>query len=157
MTQDLEETLQELGDGYRPVVDRLLAAYRLPDAGPEASAEAERRPMKRKASAVAWGVAMLAAASLVAFLGFGLVFRSEPPASRVYTVRASDAAHEYMLAIVRDDNAVQEMIRTQRADGGWGSDFLTRQNAAALRLCKGEDARIAYRRAMRNLRIRGVR
>ena len=148
MTQDLEETLQELGDGYRPVVDRLLAAYRLPDAGAKPSAEA---------SAVAWGVAMLAAASLVAFLGFGLVFRSEPPASRVYTVRASDAAHEYMLAIVRDDNAVQEMIRTQRADGGWGSDFLTRQNAAALRLCKGEDARIAYRRAMRNLRIRGVR
>ena len=66
MTQDLEETLQELGDGYRPVVDRLLAAYRLPDAGPEASAEAERRPMKRKASAVAWGVAMLAGGQKIA-------------------------------------------------------------------------------------------
>ena len=157
MTQDLEETLQELGDGYGPVVDRLLAAYRLPAVGPEPSVEAERRSMDRKASAAAWGVALLAAASLVVFLGFGLVFRSEPPASRVYTVRASDAAHEYMLAIVRDDKAVQEMIRTQRADGGWGSDFLTLQNAAALRLCKGEDARLAYRKAMRNLRIRGVR
>ena len=152
MTQDLEETLRELGDGYRPVVDRLLAAYAPPRS---AAAQPEARPSGRTASAVAWGVAMLAAASLMAFLGFGLVFRSATPAERVYTVRASSAAHEYQLAVVRDDRAVQEMIRTQRADGGWGSDFLTRQNAAALRLCKGDDARLAYRRAMRNLRIRG--
>ena len=56
--------------------------------------------------------------------------------------------------IVRDDKAVQEMIRTQRPDGGWANDFLTRQNAAALRLCPGEKAQIAYRRAVRNLRLR---
>ena len=156
MTQDLEQTLQELGEGYRPVVDRLLAAYRPPSRVKPFVQPAER-PSGRTASAVAWGVALLAAASLVAFLGFGLVFRSASPAEHVYTVRVSDAAHEYQLAVVRDDKVVQEMIRTQRADGGWGSEFLTRQNAAALRQCRGDDAQLAYRRAMRNLRIRGVR
>ena len=157
MTQDLEQTLQELGEGYRPVVDRLLAAYRPTSRAAELSVQPVDRPSGRTASAVAWGVALLAAASLVAFLGFGLVFRSSSPAERVYTVRVSDAAHEYQLAVVRDDRAVQEMIRTQRADGGWGSEFLTRQNAAALRQCKSDDAQLAYRRAMRNLRIRGGR
>ena len=102
MTQDLEQTLQELGEGYRPVVDRLLAAYR-----PPSRVEPSVQPSGRTASAVAWGVALLAAASLVAFLGFGLVFRSASPAERVYTVRVSDAAHEYQLAVVRDDRAVQ--------------------------------------------------
>ena len=58
--------------------------------------------------------------------------------------------------IVRDDVAVQEMIRTQRPDGGWGNEFLTRQNAAALRVCGGEAAQRAYRKAMRNLRLRGA-
>ena len=150
MTKDLDETLRELGDEYRPVIDRLLAAYTPPRpfaAQPSAG---------RTASAVAWGVALLAAASLMAFLGFGLVFRDAAPA-KVYSVRVSDAAREYQLAVIRDDKAVQEMIRTQRADGGWGSDFLTRQNAAALRLCHGEAAQVAYRRAARNLRLRGLR
>ena len=156
MTQDLEQTLQELGEGYRPVVDRLLAAYRPPSCV-EPFVQPAERPSGRTASTVAWGVALLAAASLVAFLGFGLVFRSASPAERVYTVRVSDAAHEYQLAVVRDDKAVQEMIRTQRADGGWGSEFLTRQNAAVLRQCRGDDAQLAYRRAMRNLRIRSGR
>ena len=154
MTRDLEETLRELGDGYRPVVERLLAAYR----GPCSVAMPSDVPRSgRTASAIAWGVSMLAAASLAAFLGFGLVFRDAAPAERVYSVRVSDAAREYQLAVVRDDKAVQEMIRTQRADGGWGSDFLTRQNAAALRLCTGDDARLAYRRAARNLRLRNLR
>ena len=153
MTRDLEDTLRELGDEYRPVVDRLLSAY----GRPKPFAEPQDVPRKgRMASAVAWGVAMLAAASLAAFLGFGLVFRASAPAERVYAVRVSDAAREYQLAVIRDDTAVQEMIRTQRPDGGWGNDFLTRQNAAALRLCQSEGARLAYRRAARNLRLRGL-
>ena len=157
MTRDLEETLRELGDGYRPVVERLLAAYSAetrPD--PLSTVSADASCAGRTASAVAWGVAMLAAASLVAFLGFGLVFRDAAPAERVYAVRVSDAAREYQLAVVRDDRAVQEMIRTQRADGGWGSDFLTRQNAAALRASEDERMRVAYRRAVRYLRTKGL-
>ena len=150
MTRDLEETLEELGEGYRPVVDRLLAAYRPSE--PSEDYSSGRQPSIRMAG---WGVAMLSAAALLVFLGFGLVFRGAAPA-KVYTVRASDAAHEYQLAVIRDDRAVQEMIRTQRPDGGWGNDFLTRQNAAALRLCPDENAKIAYRKAMRNLRLRGA-
>lgn len=149
MTKDLEETLRELGDEYRPVFERLRGAYA--PAGRTHGAGAGR-----EASSVPWKAALLAAAAVVALLGVGVFFRGGEPA-KVYTVRATDAAHEYMLAVVRDDAAVKEMIRTQRPDGGWGSDFLTRQNAAALRLCQGEAAQLAYRRAMRNLRIRGLR
>ncbi len=144
MTKDLEETLRELGDGYRPVVERLLAAYRPPS--PSVSA--------RPAAAIGWGVAMLSAAALLVFLGLGVMFRGGEPA-KVYTVRVTDAANEYRLAVVRDDAAVREMIRTQRPDGGWGSEFLTRQNAAALRECPDAAAQLAYRKAMRNLRLRG--
>ncbi|MBR3221016.1 MAG: hypothetical protein IKF72_02190 [Kiritimatiellae bacterium] len=153
MTRDLDETLRELGDEYRPVVDRLLAAYSPPR---HFSAPPAAPCAGRTASAVAWGVALLAAASLMAFLGFGLVFR-DVAAEKVYAVRVSDAAREYQLAVIRDDKAVQEMIRTQRPDGGWGSDFLTRRNAEALRLCTGAEAQVAYRRAARNLRLRGQR
>ena len=146
MTKDLDETLRELGDEYRPVVERLRGAY-----SPAVRAHGAGAPLE--ASFSRRGAALLAAAAIVALLGVGAFFRSGEPA-KVYTVRATDAAHEYMLAIVRDDAAVKEMIRTQRPDGGWGNDFLTRQNAAALRLCRGEAAHLAYRRAMRNLRIR---
>ena len=149
MTKDLEETLRELGDEYRPVVERLRRAY-------APAGRVKRAGVHHAAPTARWWVALLAASVAVALLGVGVFFRGGEPA-KVYTVRATDAAHEYMLAIVRDDAAVQEMIRTQRPDGGWGSDFLTRQNAAALRLCRSEDAQIAYRRAMRNLRIRGLK
>ena len=151
MTKDLEDTLRELGDEYRPVVARLRSAY-APDRR-RAEPTVPRGPF-----AAAWGVGLLSAAALLAFLGVGVFFRGGgEQEQKVYTVRAADAAHEYMLAIVRDDAAVQEMIRTQRPDGGWGSDFLTRQNAAALRLCGSDAAQLAYRRAMRNLRLRGSR
>ena len=149
MTKDLEETLRELGDEYRPVVERLRRAY-------APAGRVQRAGVHRAAPTARWRVALLAASVAVALLGIGVFFRGGEPA-KVYTVRATDAAHEYMLAIVRDDAAVQEMIRTQRPDGGWGSDFLTRQNAAALRLCKDGAAQVAYRRAMRNLRLRGGR
>ena len=155
MTKDLEKTLRELGDGYRPVVERLLAAYTVekrsdllstvPAGGPRAG---------RTAAAVGWGVALLSAAALLVFLGLGVVFRGGEPA-KVYTVRVTDAANEYRLAVVRDDAAVREMIRTQRPDGGWGSEFLTRRNAAALKDCSDAAAQLAYRKAMRNLRLRG--
>ena len=149
MTKDLEETLGELGAEYRQVVERLRSAYGPVRRSPEPVAP-------RRSVFAPWAVAALSAAVVLAVLGIGALFRGEE-AAKVYTVRASDAAHEYMLAVVRDDAAVQEMIRTQRPDGGWGSDFLTRQNAAALRLCKDEAAQLAYRKARRNLRLRGLR
>ena len=51
---------------------------------------------------------------------------------------------------------VDEMIATQNPDGSWKNDFLTRRNAAALKGASGPAAAIAYKKAMRNLRTRGV-
>ena len=63
---------------------------------------------------------------------------------------------EYRLALVADEASIGEIIRTQNADGSWNNDFLTKRNAAALKSCTVADARIAYKKAMRNLRLRGV-
>ena len=51
---------------------------------------------------------------------------------------------------------VAAIVRTQHADGSWDNDFLTRQNAAALRAASGDAPRIAYRRAVRYLRAKGL-
>ena len=51
---------------------------------------------------------------------------------------------------------VAEMIATQNPDGSWKNDFLTRRNAAALKVCGDPAAQVAYKKAMRNLRSRGV-
>lgn len=152
MTKDLEDTLKELGDGYSQVVERLCMAYAPASGG--GTCFAEPLPVRRRAVR-GWRIPLLSAAAVAAILlGLVAVFRGGESSGKVYSVRAADAANEYLLAIVRDDKAVQEMIRTQRPDGGWANDFLTRQNAAALRLCHGEEAQVAYRRAVRNLRLR---
>ena len=121
MTKDLEETLREMGAEYRPVVERLRSAYvpyrRSPAAWP-----------RLRRSVAPWGVALLSAAVLLVFLGLGALFRGGDrgvDSAKVYTVRASDAAHEYMLAVVRDDAAVQEMIRTQRPFSNFRTTFST--------------------------------
>ena len=150
MNRDLEEQLNEMGPEYRAVVDRLVGAYRPFDAAAQAS------PRSRLGRIVGWSAAYLLAASLLVFLGLSLVFRPAPTQSRVYTVRATDAAREYVLAHVRNDEAVKELIRTQNADGSWKNDFLTRQNAEALKSATDEAARIAYKKALRNLRSRGL-
>jgi hypothetical protein len=153
MTRDLEETLNELGPGYREVVGRLKSAYR-----PMAAPVAPVAPRGRRAPAYLAAASLLLAVGLCAV--FGVLRRgaaSGPGApSRVYTVRASTAENEYRLAVVRNDASVQEMIRTQRPDGSWKNDFLTKRNAEVLKDCPGEEAQIAYRKAIRNLRVRGV-
>ena len=156
MTEDLERTLNEMGAGYREVVGRLTAAYRpmsLPVFGLAAAA-----PRRRHVAAYLAAASLLLAVALCAVFG-ALRARNAGPceSSCVYTVRATTAENEYRLAIVRDDAAVQEMIRTQRPDGSWKNDFLTKRNAEVLKDCPGEAAQIAYKKAIRNLRSRGVR
>ena len=51
---------------------------------------------------------------------------------------------------------ISEMIVTQNPDGSWKNDFLTRRNAAALKVCGDPAAQIAYKKAVRNLRLRGI-
>ena len=92
----------------------------------------------------------LVAASLILVAGLGIFFQTSQTHQ---TSRASQTsprgAHEYTMEI-------DEMIATQNPDGSWKNDFLTRRNAAALRICSDPAARIAYKKAARNLRLRGI-
>lgn len=142
MTRDLDETLTELGPAYRAVVARLVASDRAGEPPAGRSPGCGCGPWRRAAG-------FLAAASLLVCAGFALVRSS---ASRP----AAPAPAEYRLAQICDDTAVREMIRTQNPDGSWKNDFLTKRNAAALRSCSDAAARIAYKKARRNLRVRGL-
>ena len=135
MNRDLEEQLDEMGPEYRAVVARLRAGR-----------EVEGFPVFRLRSKVLRPV--LAAASLLVVVGFGVFFFGRQDFRRK-TGDTKCAPREYRAS-------VDEMIATQRADGSWQNDFLTRRNAAALRDCTRPAAQIAYKKAMRNLRSRGV-
>ena len=131
MSRDLDEQLNEMGPEYRKVVARLRAAQ-------SAGTRDEGRGTR------GW----LVAASLILFVGLG-VFFSIPQPRNPATPRHSHGAPEYRAS-------VPEMIATQNPDGSWKNDFLTRRNAAALKVCGDPAAQIAYRKAVRNLRLRGI-
>ena len=141
MNADLEEQLAGLGPGYRRTVDRLLRAAEI----------APRRAAPRPARHFLWAASALLVLALAgAWLGVrraGVPRRGEP---------ARRVPREYALAERGDAAAVREIIATQRPDGGWGSDFLTRRNADALSRSELPAARVAYKRALRNLRVRGL-
>ena len=126
MNADLEKSLEELGPGYGEVVARLKNAREL---------EVGRRPIVRPLS-------YLAAASLLLVLALSAVFRPASPAPAERSL-----PREYRMT-------VDEMIASQNPDGSWQNDFLTRRNAEALRTRTDEASRIAYKKAMRNLRLR---
>lgn len=139
MNVDLRRQLKEMGPEYQALVEKMLE--------PEG-------PVRRGVSARA-PFGWLVAASVVFIIGLAYVLcRGGRPDERVCSVRVTDPHNEYMLAMLRNDEAVQEMIRTQRADGSWKNEFLTRRNAEALKLCHSAEARIAYKKAMRALRFR---
>lgn len=136
MNADLENTLKELGPEFRGVVDRLCAAQEV---------EPRVRPVVRPG----WWrrAAVLVAASLLVVVGFTVVTSRTPQS-------VTSEVGPYTLALQSDDRAISELVRTQRADGSWENDFLTRQNAAALK--DVATAKIAYRRAVRYLRAKGL-
>ena len=143
MNADLAETLAELGPGYRAIVDRMKGAFG------DADGSAVRVGTW---SAAFWRRAALVAASLLLCLGGAwLLAPRRAPAAPDASARSA-----YVLAYSRDAATLDRLVRTQLADGSWGNDFLTRQNAAALRAASGEAPRIAYRRAVRYLRTRGL-
>ena len=148
MNRDLEAQLDEMGPEYRAVVARLRSA---------GEAEDFRRETLDARSGFASKVfrlrskvlrPLLAAASLLVFIGLGVFFLG-PKDFRREAEDVSFAPREYRAS-------VDEMIATQNPDGSWKNDFLTRRNAAALRACGDPAAQIAYKKAMRNLRTRGV-
>lgn len=149
MTKDLEETLAELGPGYRAVVERVQDAYRVRERSRK-EVEGDNGCLDR-GHVIRWGLGYLVAASLLILLGLGIFF-TEP------TVRGtSDSRIIYTVAYMTDDASRDSIVRDQRADGSWANDFLTRQNAAALRNATDEEGRIAYKKAVRYLRAKGLR
>ena len=137
MSRDLEKQLDEMGPEYRAVVARLCAAREAQDF---------RCSVFRLRSKVLRPV--LAAASLLILIGLGVQFPGRQD-FRLETTDMGFAPSEYRAS-------VPEMIATQNPDGSWKNDFLTRRNAAALKACGDPAAQIAYKKAMRNLRVRGV-
>ena len=137
MNRDLEETLNELGPDYRAVVARLRA-------GREAASGSRRSGDSRSSRRAAY----LVAASLLVLIGLTVVHLSQSPTSNLQP-QTSSCPREYRATVA-------EMIATQNPDGSWQNDFLTRRNAAALKDSDNLAAQIAYKKAMRNLRARGV-
>ena len=133
MNRDLEEQLDEMGPEYRAVVARLRAAR---------GAQGNR---DQGTGNKGW----LVAASLLIVLGLGVFFQTSHPLIFSPSHPAIRGAHEYQMDVA-------EMIATQNPDGSWKNDFLTRRNAAALKVCGDPAAQVAYKKAMRNLRSRGI-
>ena len=144
MNRDLEETLNELGPGYRTVVARLKGAR---GAGEDFRHETRdgRRGFLSKVFRLK---SYLTAASLLVILGLGVFFSASQPLN-LSPSQPAYGAHEYQMGI-------PEMIATQNPDGSWQNDFLTRRNAASLKSCGDPAAQVAYKKAVRNLRVRGV-
>ena len=167
MTKDLEATLNELGPEYRAVVARLLeqevgrprTAVRLARTAERSDAAAGRAVTAELGNAAAgdgsrYGEWLRAASlALVLFLPC-LFFYSSNPSNP--SPLPNPLPREYLLASSATPAAVAEIVRTQQADGSWANDFLTRRNALALKGCADGAAQIAYRKAMRNLRLRGI-
>ena len=147
MNRDLEEQLDEMGSEYRTVVTRLRAAREAgEDLGPETLGAGRGR--LGFMSKVFRLKSYLTAASLLVLVGLGVHF-TRTLDIRPKTRNVECAPREYRATI-------PEMIATQNPDGSWQNDFLTRRNADALKLCADPAAQIAYRKAVRNLRVRGV-
>jgi len=137
MSKDLEEQLKELGPECQAVVDRLREAK---------TVEPKTVGLGRRSRSTAeW----LVAASLLVAVCLSIVFLAAQPSTFNLQPSPAYGAREYR-------QSVSEMIATQRPDGGWQNDFLTRRNAEVLAKCEGESARIAYKKALRNLRSKGI-
>ncbi len=143
MNADLERTIAELGPEYRDVVARLRSAKEIE---PRRTADS-RQPT---AGVFLRRVGYLVAASLFAAIAFSILFQETPQA------KSFPNKNIYTVAYAPTEEALEVIVASQRADGSWSNDFLTRQNAAALRASHEERMRIAYRRAVRYLRTKGL-
>ena len=144
MNGDLESTLNELGPEYRAVVARLRSAREVEPSGTRAFS-LPRTEWRRH-------VGYLVAASLIVALGLSIFMQDAANAPR----EPYAGAKVYTVAYAPTEEALEIIVASQRADGSWSNDFITRQNAAALRASDDERMKIAYRRAVRYLRSKGL-
>ena len=144
MSRDLEEQLDEMGPEYRAVVARLKDGVTA-DFGRETGDVSRRGFM----SEVFRLKSYLTAASLLVILGLSAIFIQ-------LNNRTIEQSNSFPFGPREYRASVPEMIATQNADGSWKNDFLTRRNAAALKVCGDPAAQVAYKKAVRNLRSRGI-
>ena len=144
MNVDLESTLNELGPEYRAVVARLRSAREVEPSGTRAFSLPRTEWWRH--------VGYLVAASLLVALGFSIFMQGAANAPR----EPYAGAKVYTVAYAPTEEALEIIVASQRADGSWTNDFITRQNAAALRASEDERMKIAYRRAVRYLRSKGL-
>ena len=158
MNADLEKTLGELAPEYRDVVARLRSArevepvrFGLKDLAPGRVAD-RRYPDLAPGRVARSPFSYLVAASLVAALALAVLYVMPRGGSAVAEVPLT----VYTVAYAPTEEALEAIVASQRADGSWSNDFLTRQNAAALRASCEDRMRVAYRRAVRYLRSKGL-
>lgn len=151
MNGDLERTLEELGPEYRAVVARLRSSREVEPGRFGLKGLATGRA--GSSSRATWRRAgYLVAASIVVVLGFSVFMQGAANAPR----EPYAGARVYTVAYAPTEEALETIVASQRADGSWSNDFLTRQNAAALRASEDARMKIAYRRAVRYLRSKGL-
>ncbi len=147
MNADLAKTLDDLGPEYAEFVRALRRSREVEPSG--AVTIAPPRVWRR------WTWRHLAAAASLAALLASLPVIIDGARGPRPAPGGEASASAYTLALAGDGHVpVDELVRTQNADGSWANDYLTRQNAAALRGV-GE-ANTAYRRALRYLRAKGL-
>ena len=144
MNGDLESTLNELGPEYRAVVARLRSAREIEPSCPRAFSFPHTEWWRR--------AGYLVAASLAVALGLSIFMQDAANAPR----EPYAGAKVYTVAYAPTEEALEVIVASQRADGSWSNDFITRQNAAALRVSDDARMKIAYRRAVRYLRSKGL-
>ena len=144
MNGDLEKTLNELGPEYRDVVARLRSAREVEPSGTRAFSLPRTEWWRH--------VGYLVAASLLVALGLSIFMQDAANAPR----EPYAGAKVYTVAYAPTEEALEIIVASQRADGSWSNDFITRQNAAALRASEDARKKIAYRRAVRYLRSKGL-
>ena len=150
MTKDLEDTLNELGSEYRSVVDRLLSMPSAPGTTLSAPSTMHQALGTRH---------YLLAASLLLVVSLAIWnFTSTTLHSSLLPLHSSpsSAPAVYTVAYASDEFALRAILDSQRSDGSWSNDYLTMQNAAALRKANDEASQIAYKRAVRYLRTKGL-
>ena len=144
MNGDLEKTLNELGPEYRDVVARLRSAREVEPSGTRAFSLPRTEWWRH--------VGYRVAASLLVALGLSIFMQDAANAPR----EPYAGAKVYTVAYAPTEEALEIIVASQRADGSWSNDFITRQNAAALRASEDARMKIAYRRAVRYLRSKGL-
>lgn len=146
MTEDFKETLDELGPEYIKVVKKLKKISEI---------EPRNGRFFVKKSVFFKRIGVLLAASLTLVIAMTFYFVKSNWDKKGIAEIGISASKPYFLAFnLTDERSIEEIKRTQKPDGSWNNDLLTRQNATAL--MKVDKSSLAYRKAMRYLRSKGL-